>query len=288
MKVKTLAAATILAALLAPGATALADETDGERTQPRKIEATYEVTWQGLPVFEAQLTIDVSLSSYRMRVDGRTGGLVSYVAPMLVNWRTAGRVVDGDFQPVVHVAERTVPHGRRSIGITYDRTGTISTQYQPPRDPDAGPLVPADLQADARDPLTALLVAAVRDPDAGACEALMQIYDGRRRIDVTLRDESETGVPAAFMSWFRAGAHRCAIGVSQRAPVEYVDRESAAGTTSGDSQAGPDLRLDPRNVTIARLQEGAIWVPIAAELGSSIGRLELRMTGIRVENRRLN
>jgi hypothetical protein len=197
-------------------------------------------------------------------------------------------VVDGDYKAVVFVAERSLPNARRSVEITYDRTGEISTQHQPPRESHRGPLVPAELQTDTRDPLTAFLITAVRNAEADACEAVMEIYDGRRRVDVTLSADGQARVPARFISWFRPGAHRCAISLNQRAPQIYVDRRASAGTTSGHRNGGVDLRPEPRRVTVARMQDGQIWMPIAAELDSSIGMLTVRLTDIRVEDRRLN
>lgn len=267
-----------LAALMAVagGRAALAqDESPELRTQPRKVEARYEARLRGLTIFAAKLTLDVSLSTYRVRIDGQTAGLGAMVVPATAEWRTAGRIVDDRFMPLTYVARRQWPGRRRSVELTFERDGRIVTQHLPPIDRNGGPRVPEDLQRNSFDPLTALLNATTTQ-GAEPCNVETQIYNGERRLDVALQQQGYSFSPVAFGGGAYRQIHHCVVTLSER-----TADDDAAET------AGP-LEIRPMAVWVTRLRGANVWIPVAASFNTRFGRLEVEMIDAQAEERQLN
>lgn len=153
---------------------------------------SFAVTLAG--VRAATLTLSGTEDSGRYRVEGRieSDGVAAVVRRVRYVAQASGRVDASRYAPERYAEVFDTPRRQSEAELTYAQGVPSVTAYQPPRPPGAEALDPAD-QGGTVDPLTALY-AGLRDmPRDQACRLALQVFDGRRRSQVTLSNPTPQG-----------------------------------------------------------------------------------------------
>ncbi len=163
------------AAFLAAGPSA-ADQTD---------QAIFDLSLRGIRAGMLTVSGATEGKSYAASGTLKTTGIVGAIRRIRYDAKAAGRVTGERFTPVRY-EERADTGKRQSESVMEYKSGVPQVKvYNPPRDPKADGLEPAQMGGTV-DPLTALY-ATVRDvPPDKACELKVVLFDGERQSQVVL------------------------------------------------------------------------------------------------------
>ncbi|MEI4486785.1 DUF3108 domain-containing protein [Frigidibacter sp. MR17.14] len=167
-----------VALALHPAGAARADQTDS---------ATFTLSLLGLTA--GTLTINGKVEGNRYGVTGRlqSGGLVSMIRKISYDAEASGRLAADRFTPSRYVEAADTGKRKTRAVMDYDRGVPQLKEYDPPRKAKAQDIDPAT-QGGTVDPLTAAY-AVLRDvPAEGACTQSLDLFDGKRRTAVTLKN----------------------------------------------------------------------------------------------------
>ena len=153
-----------------------------------QFDATYTLSMAGISVGQLDWRASIGAASYSSSVVGRARGLVRMLLNVEGKASVRGSIRNGQAWPALFMSAATSDLGASSVQMTL-QTGNVSDLdvVEPPHESDHLPITDAH-KSGVADPLSALLIpAAAGDPlQASACERSMQIFDGRRRFDLTL------------------------------------------------------------------------------------------------------
>lgn len=172
-------------------------------------QLSYQVYFGGLKALGFQAELDLSGSTYRARLNGRTEGMTNWLFAYVAQAQSEGRVVGGQLQPQRHVVESTARGNRRDTRLTFQPDGSIdSVVLPPPEDDDREPVTPAQ-QRGALDPISAILNAAQGLATTGSCAQRLPVFDGRRRYDLEFSDGGHETLKASDYASFSGEATLC-------------------------------------------------------------------------------
>lgn len=170
----------LLAATLSPAGGALADT----------LHATYNVSLIGLPIGVANLTAELTPTSYAIKARAALTGLASLVSNSKGASAGSGAIVDGRISPSAYATTASNATITRTIRMTMAGNAETAVDIAPPFEdkPDRVPLADKDLRG-VVDPVGAfVLPVPAGEPLIGpaACNRTVPILDGYTRFDVTL------------------------------------------------------------------------------------------------------
>lgn len=176
---RRLAGLTLVAALLAPLATAVAPPEDAG-----EVRQAFDLYAGGIPVGEAVLTAEIGDGAYRIDGAIRTAGLVRPFFDASLTAEVAGAIEDGAMLPRRFAASTVNEDEVDQIRIDYADGAPRVVRGEPPIRPRPYSLDPVR-QGRVADPLTAAL-SALAPRRAGFCDRRIESFDGKRRFAIAI------------------------------------------------------------------------------------------------------
>lgn len=258
----------VLAAGLALGAPAAAQSPAAAAIAPQAGPGqartfSYAVDWGPLPLAEVTLSLEPSADGLTAAARGASLG----VAAMFSRFEVEQSSAYGP-EGVLHEARGRFS-GRESLRrVRWDGDGAaeVLTAQEARRDP--GPLtpIPAAEMADTVDPAFPVVDALNRVAQGQGCGGTWRVFDGVRRMNITLTDEGPDTL-TADRDWTYAGpARRCRLS---------FERVGGFPPPKPDAPAERDYA---RLLWIAELPEGPapVRLEVSWPLGVAVGRIDLR------------
>ena len=170
----------------------------GTKSSAPRLHLEYELHWRFLRILRFTSTSTQQPGgAYEMKTEGETAGIVNTFFPWKARSESRGTSRKG----------RLVPAQYRSWSHFRDNTQEIEVQYgsEIPRTEVRGEIltegkrdpVPAALQRNTLDPLTAIAELTRRGAGRGVCEGRWPIFDGLRRYDLLYDNLGPTEVPVS-------------------------------------------------------------------------------------------
>lgn len=175
------------------------------------VRLEYEVRYGLLQVLAMQTTARFDAGRYEATSQMQTVGLAGVLFPWTARASTDGVREGGGLRPSRHRSHGAYRGSVRSVSLDYDAGGAVRAAVVPPPEADYREPVPDDDRLATIDPLTATLAAL-----QSGCRGTLQIFDGRRRYDLTLTDLGEGALPEATPAYGGPARH-CRAGVTPRA-----------------------------------------------------------------------
>lgn len=161
-------------------------------TQPAcaqgQFEGNYTLSMAGISIGKLQWRARIGSADYTMSANGRTSGILSVLVSGEGKVSLTGTTRDGRPQSVTWSSTATQPNEQVIVNMAIDGGKVRDLQVvEPPLEPDRVPITDAH-KIGVIDPLTAFVIpAASGDPlQPSACQRELNVFDGRRRYDVTL------------------------------------------------------------------------------------------------------
>ena len=162
----------------------------GAPAQADSLQADYRITLLGLPIGNANLSVDLTRTHYAIKARAALSGLASMVSNSKGATNGSGAIVNGRISPSDYATTASNSSMTRTIRMTMAGNAQTGVDISPPFDdkPDRVPLTGKDLH-DIVDPAGAFILPGVGDQPlvgASACDRTISILDGYTRFDVTL------------------------------------------------------------------------------------------------------
>lgn len=194
---------------------------------PLTLDARYTLSFWGIGFGHIQYSDMLKGDAYAAQAHFETQGMVGFFWKSVIDATANGGVTAGGISPTVYDSySRTRDRPLQRVKLTY-ANGEPSVSFDPPVDPIRFP-VPKDQQKGAMDPMSALIsmLMGVSPAPKTPCGMGAQVFDGRRRYDVTftyVKDEKLSLGP------YQGSFHLCELhfvpiaGYPQRLIMERRD-----------------------------------------------------------------
>jgi hypothetical protein len=250
---------TLLATLALPLGLLAAGE--GVAAQLGPVQASYTAYFSGFSVATVEASIDLGAEAYRVAATMRTTGMLAMIIRgeqvTLVEGRVQPAAAPLALAPSRFLTEGTWRSTLRRVAMSWTGGQPEVLSLLPAAQDEREP-VPAELQRDTVDTLTALAALVRQAAGTGRCDGAAQVFDGRRRSDFTATTEGMETLAANQWSGFSGPALRCRFEGRQVAGFwKKGDREEAARPRGGQAwfaSPGPGLPMIP-----VRIEADSNW-----------------------------
>ncbi len=225
----------------------------------------YLVWLGGSAVMDLSIGLESDTTSYGVTLQGQLVGPPSWFFDIRIAGTASGTLHDGQPQPARYRLELSDDGKMEWLQLDVDASGLPVVSADPPmRDEGRQPLDEAARRG-MLDPLSAIQALLLQaTAKAGGCPDGVAVYDGRRRFDVTVRDEGEATLRVSTYNLYHGPARRCEVTLK---PV------------GGFRTSGRDLKAFPTHMTLflAPLAEGGPPVLVRVETETDLGKLLLHL-----------
>jgi hypothetical protein len=153
-----------------------------------QFEGQYTLSMAGISIGKLEWRARIGSTDYTLAASGRTSGILSVLVNGEGNVSLKGTMRDNRSQTAIWSSKLTSRDELSIVNMTFEG-GKVRdlTVVEPPPEPDRVPLTDAHKNS-VIDPLSAFLIpASAGDPlQPSACQRDLNIFDGRRRYDVSL------------------------------------------------------------------------------------------------------
>ena len=175
----------------------------------RDVDVRYRVSYGALPMGRVDANVRIDPGAYAMSARFKSGGLAKLMKKTEGNASASGAI--GKAGPVPKSFKIGYRSGKkkRSRAVSFAGGAVKAASESPKRKPPKNwvPALPEHLK-NAIDPASAFLVSA---PGGNPCASKARLFDGRTRIDTTMRSLGEHRFRA---KGYRGTAHKCAVSVA--------------------------------------------------------------------------
>jgi len=244
--------------------------------QEHKLRLHYDVYAGGFKALNASLTMDLGKKAYDMELQAQTQGFIGSLFPWKASYNTFGHAKNGRLIPSTYTEHSSWRHNEKVTKMDYSANGKILksttkdglkiTTQQNANDV---------LSGHAVDLLTGTLVIMQSAKNTHKCNGSFPVFDGKRRFNITLKDDGiETLSPTTY-SQFEGQALRCTLEV-----------EPVAGFSPKDQKRGwmavqhhTEERHKLPTIWLARLKDSGQVVPVKMEIASAYGAVVAHLSG---------
>jgi len=237
------------------------------------LELDYEIYFGGMHLVSAQARLEMDGDSvYSVVGEARTRGWVNWLYGFKSESTTVGVLDGANAKPTRHEQVAAWDDGERSIKLTYEDDGKVVFDVTEQRDEDDDdrftPLDPATLD-NTIDPVTAFVAMSRRLEAGDTCDATFEVFDGKRRYDVTLTDQEPKVIEPSDFSVFSGETIGC-----------HLEYERIGGFWIGENKYSETARN--RVIWVARPIENGPPVPVQMTIETGFGSLVTHLTRVRV------
>ena len=265
-----------LAALAVLAAPAAASEEEAPQSATAAIQATvmeleYEVYAGGMKALEVEMEIALGETRYRSSFDAEIAGPYAWFMDFKLRSSVEGLRDDSAVQPAYFITEAFKKDRlKRRVEITYLENGSLETLVEPEPDEDNRDDIPESLRLGTFDPLSAVMMLTEAVALQGNCDAVVPVFDGRRRFDLTAEDLGPAQIDANRYQIFEGEARHC-----------LVKFERVTGFKKGEMGVESSYP-DNISVFLAPVEAGLPPVPVRMEMDHKYGALRAHLTDVDV------
>jgi hypothetical protein len=195
---------------------------------PLSLHASYATYAAGIQIASVETGLGFGPHSYQMDLGFRTDGVVGVLFSGHQMDRVTG-VFSGRQSVPHHFLGEGVWRGvDRRTEIDYQQGRPLIRQLLPPNEAEREP-VPEPLQANAMDPLSALVQLIRVAADTGGCEISIRTFDGKRAVAIEAHTVGEEVLEPTARSSFAGKALRCDFSGRLLAGFKFDDDRARDG-----------------------------------------------------------
>jgi hypothetical protein len=250
---------------VAPGAVR-AESRAGDGAPP--VGLAYKLYVGGLNALTFDTRVALQDGGYDIRLQARTSGWIGSLWPFVLEGRAGGTRAAGGALTPERFATANVwgDSGKRWVRMAYpsaDGPPEVTAEPDPAKDDRA--VVPAEARAGTRDPISAIYGLILGAGEV--CAGTHQIFDGRRRYDVSAENLGDARVPESSYAIYAGAATKCRIR------IEKV-------TGFWEKYESKRRYPDTVDVWLARVAEDLPPLPVRIETDTLVGALRVHLSEI--------
>jgi hypothetical protein len=236
--------------------------------QAHTLRLHYDVYAGGFKALNASLTMDLGKQSYDMKLQAQTQGFIGGLFPWKASYNTAGHADDGRLVPSTYTERSSWRHDEKVTTMDYGPNGKflksttkdglkITTQQQ----------ASDVLSGNAVDLLTGTLVMMQSARNTHQCAGSFPVFDGKRRYNITLKDDGTETLARSDAALFEGQVLRCTLEVEPVAGFSPKDQKRGWMAVQHHTEARHKLPT----IWLARLKDSGQVVPVKMEIASAYG-----------------
>lgn len=264
-----------LARLTLCAAAAAALAAASAQAQPERFDITleYEAYFGGFHVASARTQIERAPDGYDVAAKARARGMLDWYSGWRGTAGSEGRLFqDGTVAPVRHRNEGVWDGGVRKRTLDFRDDGTVDVELieeDDDDDDDAVTAVPPDSIPGSVDPISAIMSLAELMRTGGSCDGTIPVYDGKRRYDLTVRQDGTRLFEPNDYTIFAGEAVACRVDF-ERIGGFRVDRSKYSRTARD------------RIVWVGKPFDDAPPIPVRVDVDTNYGNLIIHLTAARL------
>ena len=241
------------------------------QSAPRTLDARYTLTFWGIVFGHIQYSDTLKGDQYAAQAHFETQGIVGFFWKSIIDATANGGITARGISPAVYDSySRTRDRPLQRVKLTYAKDDP-SVFFDPPVDLTRFP-VTKEQRAGAMDPMSALISMLMGASPKTPCGNGAQVFDGRRRYDVTftyVKDEKLSAGP------YQGNGHLCELhfvpiaGYPQRLIMERRDP--------------PKMFADFADVAETGIPNGRYVVPVKVWAELSLGTVTATLDSLQLE-----
>jgi hypothetical protein len=259
------------AGLLAGGLAGLILSAPVQAEEPASARLSYALYVGGLNALNFDTRIQLADRRYDIRLQARTAGLTGRLFPFILEGRADGVRAEGRLRPAnFATANLWGENGKRWVRMAYpedapaqDRVPEVTAEPDPAKDDRK--VVPDGARAGTRDPISAVYGLILAED--GLCEGRREVFDGRRRYDVTAKRVGEGEIRESSYAIYAGPAIRCEVRLEK--VTGFWEKYDA-------KRRYPDTV----EVWLAEVADDLPPLPVRIEATTLVGALRVHLTGI--------
>ena len=185
----------------------------------------FSVYAAGLNILKLQSDVDIRPDRYRINLAYRTTGLLSAVISSQIDSFAQGRWNGVHPLPIRFGSWGQLSGTNRRTEIDYVGGQPEIRALEPASESDRDP-VPASMQRDSMDTLSAMAMLLRQVATSGRCDGQAKMFDGRRLSEITVRTAGTETLEAESRSSFAGPALRCEMTGRQLAGFKHDTDEA--------------------------------------------------------------
>lgn len=232
----------------------------------------YEVYAGGIHAVETKLTMKFDDDDYNVFMEAGTRGWLKALAPWDGTFESAGAKKDKDFFPTFHKSVATWAGEEEINDFKYKDGNLVSfmiDEYD--KEPDYPELDPK-LTLNTTDILSAALKMMQNVGGGTPCDSKADIYDGKRRFEVSFKDRGEEIMPQSRYNGFAGTARVCEVEVTPKGGQWH---NKPRGWLSIQEQ-GRQLGSLPI-VWLAKMDNHGYAIPVKVQVKTEYGTLMMHL-----------
>lgn len=244
--------------------------------KPRKLDLRYDIYAGGFRALDASLELDLNKKAYDMALEAKTQGFIGNLFPWQATYSTSGHTDNtGGLVPTTHISRSTWKKTEKLTEMDFDPNGKLlkmTTQKGSKTTVDRD--IDQSLSGDAVDMLTGVLMMFQNAKNTDKCAGSFPVFDGKRRFNITLKDDGYDTLGKTEYSSFEGKALRCTIRV---VPVAGFDKKDAKRGWMA-VQAHTEKRKKPTTIWLAPFEKEGAVIPVRMEIASDYGTVVAHLT----------
>lgn len=244
---------------------------------PKKLGLQYDVYAGGFHALDASLALDLDPKAYDVGLDAKTKGFIGKLFPWKASYSTSGHSEKGVLIPTVSTARSAWGSRVKTTELNYDPKGRIvKTTTQEGAKTKVDRDTAKTVAGNAVDMLTGALLMMQSAKNTQKCEGTYPVFDGKRRFNITLRDNGTDMLAKSGVSKFQGEALRCTLKVEPVAGFKEKDKKRGWLAV----QAHSEQHRKAPTLWFGRLGSEGPMVPVRMEISSQYGAVVAHLTGV--------
>ncbi len=244
--------------------------------EPKKLGLKYDVYAGGFQALSADLDMDLTKKAYDIDLDAKTEGFIGSLFPWSASYSTSGHSEKGVLIPSISTSRSAWKDSVKMTEMSYSPKGQLlKTTTQTGNKTTVNRDVDKQLSADAVDILTGTLLVMQNTKNTEKCEGSFPVFDGKRRFNITLKDDGHEVLPKSKYSKFSGNALRCTLKVDPVAGFNAKDQKRGWMAVQNHTEARHKLPT----IWLARMEDKGPIIPVRVEIASEYGAVVAHLSG---------
>ncbi|HYD31845.1 MAG TPA: DUF3108 domain-containing protein [Azospirillaceae bacterium] len=240
---------------------------------PKALKLGYGVYLGGVHILDATLRLDVTRDTYWVEVATKAEGFVARMMPWETRAESGGDVNATALHPQRHETMSRWRKKVRTVTLSYDGKGAVTTATKPPPAADDRDAVPERQRRNTVDPLSGVLGVTHAVAAGQGCNRAVPVFDGRRRYDLLFTETGRRDLAKTDYSVYAGPALLCRVAFK---PIAGYPKKRE---NSRFWQSGPGGR-PPADLWLAPVTAGGPPVPVRLETASVFGSILVHLRSI--------
>ncbi len=244
--------------------------------EEHKLNLKYDVYAGGFKALNASLVMDLNKKAYDLQLKAETQGFIGGLFPWKASYNTSGHADKGLLVPSVYTERSSWKNNEKVTEMDYGPNGKVlksTTQdglkVSVERD------IKDVLTKDTVDLLTGTLVMLQSVKNTNHCAGSFPVFDGKRRFNITLKDNGTEKLEASDYSHFEGEAMRCTLEIVPVAGFQPKDQKRGWMAVQNHTEERHKLPT----LWLARMKDSDQVVPVKMEIASAYGSVVAHLSG---------